>query len=194
MAIIKGTLYYPHFLAKNDVTQKFEVTVGNLDKQSIQVLKENKITPKKMEDKYEHMGYAISLRSDFAPKITDSKGRTLSESIIGSIGNGTVAKIAGNIYEWKFKGRKGLAMGLKEIRVLELKKYESVSEFTEEDEGFEVDEESSEFDTENVSKPSSKSSVKSRSTNATGRSVDEDELSDMIDDDDDIPFEEEDAA
>lgn len=88
--IIKGNLYWPWLNKIHQMSGKYQVTIGQLDKDLAKTLKEAGGVVKK-DDK---MGYCITVKSKNRPEVKDCQLNNLDDSTINSIGNGTLAEVS----------------------------------------------------------------------------------------------------
>jgi len=152
MAVLKRAgLYYPAFTERNKMSDKFQVNIGNLTKAHIKILvkelgiDEDQIKEPKTdcdtEEKQEAadaMGSYIVARSEFPVTVVNGKQEKLEEDFIRSIGNGSVANVQINSYDWTFKKKQGVSAGLQQVMLLKREEYSGFnSEFEDEDDELE---------------------------------------------------------
>jgi hypothetical protein len=137
--IVKGTLFWA-FLAKHNPMKpgKYTVDLGNLDKEAVAALKKLGLAHRVKEDKPKdgyraegdkfvsddedkpdkpNRGTFITLQSGFKPTVVNNFKQEVDPEIVG---NGTVADVMVNAYEWVFKGTKGVSGGFNAVVVRDL--------------------------------------------------------------------------
>jgi len=137
--IVRGTLYWA-FLAKYNPLKpgKYTVDLGDLTKESVAALKKLGLghcikvdAPKPgytvSGDKYVSdddgkadkpmRGTYLSLQSGFKPTVVDNYKREVEAE---TVGNGTVADVMVNAYDWMFKGKPGVSGGFNAIVIRDL--------------------------------------------------------------------------
>lgn len=152
MPVLKKVgLYYPALVNKNSMSDKFQVNIGNLTDEHVKVLvddlgvdpkqiKEPKtgLDDEKKQEAADAQGRYIVARSEYPVKVVNGKQAPLEESIIKSIGNGSVANVQVNSYDWTFKKESGVSAGLQQVMLLKREEFIGFkSEF--EDEADELD-------------------------------------------------------
>ncbi len=130
--IIKGTLYWSWLRTKHNLSEKYQVTVGQLDKDLAKTLKE----AGGMVKKDDTMGYCITVKTTNFPKVYDAQLNELSDDIVSTIGNGTVAEVDIGLVPGKFANA---AHYLNSIKILKLEQRSGTGNRFEKTEGFVVD-------------------------------------------------------
>ncbi len=135
MAIINGTAYWTHIAAPNDrgdyPSNKYEITVGNLDNESIQTIKGLGMA-KSIQNKGDEKGSYVRVKNDKRPRFFDKD--KVDYPLDTLLGNGSKVKVQIGTYTMpKF----GLQIDLKAIQVLEFVEYKGkrqpdLSEFEDE--------------------------------------------------------------
>lgn len=141
MAVLKKVkLYYPAFLKENKKSKKFQVNIGNLTKAHVKILvdelgvdakqiKEPKTFTKKDDPEgkrnkvQEDQGTYIVARSQFPITVKNGKREELSEDEIKKIGNGSIANVQVNGYDWIYDGDTGISAGLQQVQMLKTEVY-----------------------------------------------------------------------
>ena len=123
-AIVEATLFWPNLATKNDMSGKYQVDLGLLDKQAVKTLESMGVTvkkdPRKNKDYPDRKAF-VTGKSNYPIKVVFKSG---VESVDpGEIGNGTKAKIKVVAYEWKFKGSTGIGLGVNKLQVTDLAHY-----------------------------------------------------------------------
>ena len=107
---------------------KYQVDFGKLDKATVKQLKGIGIDVKKdapKEDKPDR-GMYITGKSNYPIKVVFKQG----VEVVGSdaIGNTTTVNAKINSYDWTFKGKSGVGVGLSKVQIVTLSKYERPTE------------------------------------------------------------------
>ena len=141
-AIVEATLFWPNLATKNDMSGKYQVDLGLLDKQAVKTLESMginvKTDPRKNEDYPDRKSF-VTGKSNYPIKVVFKSG--IDSVDPGEVGNGTKAKVKVNSYEWKFKGKTGVSLGVNKLQVTDLTRY-----IAEDNEDWDDDEEVSELD------------------------------------------------
>lgn len=124
--VISGTAYWPSTTKVNSMSGKYQIDLS-VDSETAESLADMGVTVKQAEDAKDARGTYVTLKSVFAPNVVDANGNTFD----GTIGNGSKINVATHVYEWKFKNKSGMSLGLDEVQVIDLVEYEErVSMFT----------------------------------------------------------------
>lgn len=140
MAVLKKVgIYYPALITKNSMSDKHQLNIGNLTDEHVKILvddlgvdesqiKEPKTEFKNDEDgrkreAAEAQGRYIVARSEYPITVVDGKQKPLSDDVIKTIGNGSVANVQVNSYDWKFKQETGVSAGLQQVMLLKKEDY-----------------------------------------------------------------------
>jgi hypothetical protein len=138
-AVVKGTLYWP-FMGKHNPMKpgKFTVDLGDLSKEAVKALKEiglaHRVKVDAPRDGYREengkyvsdeegktdkpmRGSYIVLQSGFKPTVVDNFKHEVDADVVG---NGTIANVIVNAYDWTFKGTKGVSGGFNAVQVTDL--------------------------------------------------------------------------
>lgn len=152
MAVLKRVgLYYPAFLDRNKMSDKHQVNIGNLTDEHIDILvdelgvDEDQIKDPKTdlddESKQEAadaQGRYIVARSEFPIQVVNGRREKLDDDYIRTIGNGSIANVQVNSYDWTFKKKSGVSAGLQQVMLLKKEDYAGFKdEFEEEDDELE---------------------------------------------------------
>jgi len=141
-AVVEATLFWPNLATKNDMSGKYQVDLGLLDKQAIKTLESMGVTIKKDPHKnkeYPDRKAFVTGKSNYPIKVVFKSGVEAVDS--SEIGNGTKAKIKVVSYEWTFKNNTGIGLGVNKLQVTDLNRY-----VIEDDEDWDDDDEVSELD------------------------------------------------
>jgi hypothetical protein len=119
--VLRGEIFWPCLRKPNDLSGKIQYDLGNMDADSLKLLKAHGIPTKTKGD---DRGAFITVKGspEYPPKVMDSQRNPLSEPV--SLGNGTKVKVPFKTYEWTFKGKSGTGVGIGEIMVLKMVTYQ----------------------------------------------------------------------
>ena len=109
------TMYWCYHNKKAEMTEKYEVTLGNLSEAACAELSKLGIGVRQRDDKPE-IGQFIVVRSEYPLAITLKNG----EPVEGMIGNGSTGVALLTPYEWEFKGRAGVGVSLDALLITNL--------------------------------------------------------------------------
>jgi hypothetical protein len=132
--VITGKAYWASIATPNttfDPDGIWTVDVGNLDKDSIDQLKNDGLTVKnKGDDRGDFVTIKRKVRRkdgqmNRTPDLVDAKKRQMTNTMIG---NGSDVNVLYSTYDWEFKGRKGTSADLKSIQVTNLIPFSSGDE------------------------------------------------------------------
>jgi hypothetical protein len=117
MDVLRGQAYWASVRKPNEMSGKLQMDVGNMDKDSLALLKKADIPTK---NKGDERGDFITLKGSpqYPPKVTDSQNNQLPEPV--QIGNGSKVKVPFQPYDWDFKGKTGTSIGLNSVMILEM--------------------------------------------------------------------------
>lgn len=115
--VIKGTLYYPWLAMPNPKWDKYQVTVGNLDKDVAKMLNDAGAKVKK-DDKFG--GYYLVLNNKEPIPAVDSAANPMSEEATKRIGSGTEAMVYISIRPTKYNN---VGQHVESVQVLKLCEY-----------------------------------------------------------------------
>jgi hypothetical protein len=123
-AIIEATLYWPNLATVNEMSGKYQVDLGELDKAAVKTLESLgvsiKTDPRKNEDYPDRKAF-VTGKSKFPIKVSFKNG--VEEVDPGEIGNGTKAKVKLVAYDWSFRGKSGVGVGVNKVLITDLAKY-----------------------------------------------------------------------
>lgn len=113
----------------NQLSGKYQVDLCNLSKGAVSALEEMGVSVRKKDDQPEK-GFFITAKSVNYPITTvDTDGN----AIVGKVGNGSKGIALLKPYEYTFKGKKGVAVGINKLVVTDLKLYEAEEAVTADD-------------------------------------------------------------
>jgi len=112
---IKGTAFWANLTKKNQLSDAYQVDIGELSDAAVKALESIGIEAKHKEGQ----GFFITCKSKFPIDAYDSD-KNLLDVIVG---NGSKIEAIVGSYEWKFKNKKGFSPALKSFVVKELKEF-----------------------------------------------------------------------
>jgi hypothetical protein len=126
--VVEATLYWANLIRKNEMSGKYQVDIGNLDKVAVKKLEGLGLTIKtdanKDDDDKPRKGRFVTAKSNYPIKVMFKPGIESVEA--DTIGNGTLAKVKVHAYDWKFKTKVGTSAGVTKLQVTDLKVYEGL--------------------------------------------------------------------
>jgi len=133
--IVEATLYWANLIRKNEMSGKYQVDLGNLDKVAVKKLEGLGLTIKtdtnKDDDDKPRRGRFVTAKSNYPIRISFKTGIERVEG--DTIGNGTLAKVKVHAYDWKFKTKVGTSAGVSKLYVTDLKVYEGLDDDDDDD-------------------------------------------------------------
>jgi hypothetical protein len=117
--IIRGTSMWARVLEghPNNLSNKYQVDVCNLSSEVVKKLEDLGVPIKNDEER----GTYVTAKAVRPPKVMDASKRLWDDTLIG---NGSTIKIAANPYDWTYKGKAGVGLGLNQLMVVNLVEYE----------------------------------------------------------------------
>ena len=117
--IIRGTSMWARVLEgqPNDLSNKYQVDVCNLSSETIEDLKHAGVPIKNDEER----GSYVTAKAVRPPRVMDASKRLWDDTVIG---NGSTIKISAKPYDWTYKGKSGVSLGLNQLMVVNLVEYE----------------------------------------------------------------------
>ncbi len=128
MALVKFndvTLYWAFLTEKNDLSDKYQVDLCNLNDAQVEKLEDLGLVVRNKGDDRGNFITAKSSRYPITPYTTSG------DEIHDKVANGSKASVLFDTYEWNFKNKTGVSMGIKKLIVTDLIAYEA--EVSEED-------------------------------------------------------------
>ncbi len=128
--VLKGKSFYLQGVRPNELSGKYQMDIS-LDDTEVQKLKAIGVEVKNKDDA---RGNFVTLKRSAStkdgtpmagPKIIDSDEVEIPAEVL--IGNGSTVKVVTHKYDWTFKGKKGIGLGLDVVQVLDLVPYENKS-------------------------------------------------------------------
>ncbi len=132
--IVRGTSMWARVLEgqPNELSGKYQVDVCHLDGDIVSELKDRGVSIKNDEDR----GDYVTAKAIRPPRIMDASKRTWSGA---NIGNGSVVKLSVKPYDWTFKGKSGVGLGLNQMMVVKHVEFEDDEDLEAEDVPFDDD-------------------------------------------------------
>jgi len=117
--IIRGTSMWARVLEgqPNNLSNKYQVDVCNLSSEVVKQLESYGIPIKNDEER----GSFVTAKAIRPPRVMDASKRLWDDTIIG---NGSTIKISAKPYDWTYKGKSGVSLGLNQLMVVNLVEYE----------------------------------------------------------------------
>jgi|TARA_R100001480_G_scaffold2646_1_gene7365 hypothetical protein len=101
----------------NNLSNKYQVDVCNLSSEVVKQLESYGIPIKNDEER----GSFVTAKAIRPPRVMDASKRLWDDTIIG---NGSTIKISAKPYDWTYKGKSGVSLGLNQLMVVNLVEYE----------------------------------------------------------------------
>ena len=117
--VVQGELHWPFLSRKNEMSNKFQVDVGQLSEAAVNALGMMGLSVK---NKGDERGSFITCGSQFAIPAYNTDGQEIDGEVVG---NGTKAKVAVGFFDWNFKGKEGRSPAIRRLVVTDLVKYEA---------------------------------------------------------------------
>ena len=118
---IQATAFWFSFLEKNEMSDKYQVDVSQLSEEQVDRLEGMGINVK---NKGDDRGYFVTAKSSkYAPHVEDVDGFKMTDAV----GNGSKCTFIVKPYDYNFKGKTGVSLGLSKARVNDLVRYEAAT-------------------------------------------------------------------
>lgn len=112
--IIKATVFWANLVERNEMSNAYQVDLGNLSPAAVDKLNELGI-----EVKYkEGQGDYITCKSQ--REIHAYSAETKDNIASMGVGNGSIATASVSPYEWKWKGKEGISPSLRKLVITDL--------------------------------------------------------------------------
>jgi hypothetical protein len=116
---INATAFWFSFLEKNAMSEKYQVDISELSEEHVDRLEGMGVSVK---NKGDDRGYFVTAKSSkYAPHVEDTDGFKMTEAV----GNGSKCTFIVKPYDYNFKGKTGVSLGLSKARVNDLVRYEA---------------------------------------------------------------------
>lgn len=123
MIKINCSIHWCHHSKPGSMSNKYEVTLGDLSESAVKALKDVGIIALDKTDK--GMGLAISPKSNIPLPVFDEEGESLEGAIVG---NGSRGVAIVTPYEWEYKNRSGISPNLARLIVTDLVQYSTAAD------------------------------------------------------------------
>ncbi len=116
---IEATAFWFSFLEKNEMSDKYQVDISELSEAQVDRLEGMGVNVK---NKGDDRGYFVTAKaSKYPPRVDDVDGFTMKDPV----GNGSKCTFIVRPYDYNFRGKSGVALGISKARVNELVRFES---------------------------------------------------------------------
>ena len=117
--IVRGTSMWARVLEgqPNNLSNKYQVDVCNLSSEVVKQLESSGVPVKNDEER----GSYVTAKAVRPPRVMDASKRLWGDTVIG---NGSTIKISAKPYDWTYKGKSGVSLGLNQLMVVNLVEYE----------------------------------------------------------------------
>ena len=123
---IRGTAFWACLDKKNQLSDAYQIDIGELSDAAVKALESIGIEAKHKEAQ----GFYITCKSKYPIVAYDSD----KKEIDANVGNGSKVEAVLGSYEWKFKNKKGFSPALKSLVVKELVVYNADTAFVDDEE------------------------------------------------------------
>jgi len=118
---IEATAFWFSFLEKNEMSDKYQVDISELTEDHVERLEGMGVSVK---NKGDSRGYFVTAKSSkWAPHVEDTEGFKMTEPV----GNGSKCTFIVKPFDYNFKGKTGVSLGLSKARVNDLVRFESAT-------------------------------------------------------------------
>ena len=108
---IEATAFWFSFLEKNEMSDKYQVDISELSEEHVDRLEGMGVSVK---NKGDDRGYFVTAKStNKQPHVEDVEGFTVTKPV----GNGSKCTFIVKPYDYNFKGKIGVSLGLSKVRV-----------------------------------------------------------------------------
>ena len=123
--VVSCELHWPFLNKPNEMSGKYQVDIGKLSSKAVDALSNMGIAVRNKGDDRGNFLTAKSSKYPITPYTTSG------DEIHEKVANGSKASVLFDTYEWNFKNKTGVSMGIKKLIVTDLIPYEQ--EISEED-------------------------------------------------------------
>ncbi len=120
--IIRGTVMWAHLDKPNEMSNKFQLDVCNLTRETVEKLKAGGIEVRKGDENKADKGHFITPKANKPVRIVDAA--KVPWPADKRLGNGSIVNVLVRPYEWEFKGKSGIGAGLEAVQVLKHESFE----------------------------------------------------------------------
>jgi len=115
---IKATVYWAELNKRNQFSDKYQVTLGDLSDNAVAALEEMGV---EVKDKGDEKGLHIVTKSNYPIPAYKEDNSVINENTL--IANGSKALASIGFYDWSFRGNKGRSPTLNRLVVTDLVEY-----------------------------------------------------------------------
>ena len=141
--IVKGEAMWASLFERNEMSDRYQIDICNLDKDAIKALKSINIEVKKGEGEKAEKGHFVTAKTKRLPKVTDSARNPWPHTMV--VGNGSTVKCSVSSYEWHYQKKCGIGCSLNSVMIIDYKPYAGEEDLDEE-EGFVLEDNTVEID------------------------------------------------
>lgn len=128
--VIRGNVMWASLDKPNEMSNKYQLDLCNLSNESVEVLTRAGIEVKFGEGDKADKGFYVTPKATKPVRIVDAiKNPWLAELLIG---NSSIINCLVKPYEWEFKGKSGVSLGLQAVQVLKHVNYDMGEQFKDE--------------------------------------------------------------
>jgi hypothetical protein len=123
MEYIKAQIMYPFLKRQNPLNKKYTLDLVNLDEATISKLKKAGVTLKKDTKGKGKGDYIVISSNKYPANVYDSRGNELPDSVVNSMGSGSVVSVPLKTYQTEYQGDIFTKVTLGNVRVHEYVEY-----------------------------------------------------------------------
>jgi|TARA_R110001583_G_scaffold81851_1_gene217855 hypothetical protein len=135
--IVKGVAEWACVHSPNQLSNKYQIDICQLDKKDIKALEDSGVTVKNGSGDKAGKGSYVTAKTVRPPKIMDAAKKEWPNTIM--IGNGSTVKCSVTPFEWVFQKKSGVSVSLNAVMVLDFKDAGMSSVDLEAEDGFVLD-------------------------------------------------------
>lgn len=113
------TLFWAFVARQNEMSGKYQVDISQLTQKQVEGLSAMGVS---VANKGDDRGFYVTCKSEYPIDVYDTEGSVVRGD---TVGNGSKANIVVTPYEWTFKGKKGVSLGINKVVITELNEYSS---------------------------------------------------------------------
>ena len=114
---VQTTLFWASLQTKNEMSDKYQVDLGELSDKAVMALEGMGIDVKNKEGQ----GNYVTVKSANPIKVYDENGMPIDPTV--KVGNGSKAKAALSFYDWTYKAKSGRSPSLVKMIITDLIEY-----------------------------------------------------------------------
>lgn len=112
------TIYWAFLTRRNEMSNKYQVDISQLTQKQVEGLAAMGI---EVANKGDDRGFYVTCKSEYSIDAYDTDGSLLRGD---TVGNGSKADVVVTPYEWSWKNKKGVSLGVNKLVITELEEYE----------------------------------------------------------------------